>query len=270
RARGPGRAPPRTHRGRGPGRGGPRRPRIGRPGPAPPPPRARRAGPPRSAPRERGPCSWRRLLSARVPLRAAQLIALAEQPGTPRGGDDVDVAGEPAQVVAEPGVTPGLRGDAVDPAVVEDRAEPPPLIARDSQSVVDHDARDRLALRPADDARLLRVDEKSLLVANLVDPPPEPADRFEPGGEGGSQVVRVAGVRAAPPAGQAVKPGVEDPADEVREGRGGRRPLRQEPVAETARVGGVGTEPGQRRGHFAGLVAAGEPADPDGVAQRGE
>ena len=55
----------------------------------------------------RGPCSWRRLLSVGVPLRAEQLVDLTEQLDTLLGVDHVEVAGEPAQVVGEHRDYPG-------------------------------------------------------------------------------------------------------------------------------------------------------------------
>src|SRR5262245_1925902 len=141
--------------------------------------------------------------------------------------DHVDVTGEPAQVGGEPRMTARLRLDAVRAAVEQDGAEATASIPRHTQLIVDDNACHQLALRGADDAELALVDEEPLLMTDLIDPPAEPPQVDVLLLEREGEVVGIARVGPAVAFGEPVQAGVEAAADKVRDGRRGRRSLRQ-------------------------------------------
>src|SRR5262249_30064078 len=150
--------------------------------------------------------------------------------------DHVDVTRKAAEVGPEVLAPARLGRQAVPAAVVEQGAEVSPRLAGNAQLVVDHDPGYQLPLRRPDDAELGLVYKKTLLVADLIDPPAKPPEVQRRVLEGERQVVGVAGEGPPVAAGQALQPGVKSAADEVGDGRRGGRPLRQRDAVPRLRL----------------------------------
>src|SRR5262249_10495818 len=106
-------------------------------------------------------------------------------------------------------MTARLRLDAVRAAVEQDGGEATGRVTRHTQLIVDDNARHQLSLRSPDNAELALVDEKALLMADLIDPPAEPSQVDVLFLEREGEVVGIARVGPAVALGEPVQARVE-------------------------------------------------------------
>ncbi len=171
------------------------------------------------------------LLRPPVPgLEAADLGDQRVADGRAHHADEEREAERGVEDVAGGAPAPALGAARVD--LVQQRAEAAQGVARHGHALVDREARDLLAAPAAHDAGLVRMDREALGGHDLAGVAQQGRDlggALPRGREG--HVVGVARVGEAERAGQRGEPRIEPRADEVRQHRARRRPLRQAPWA---------------------------------------